>query len=687
MTGRPFRLGRLLRPSHIAAFGGGWAEQVVDQCNKMGFDGDVWPVHPSKETVHGRKCYRSVDDLPCAPDASFVGVNRNLTPSILTRLSERGAGGAVCFASGFAEAEKEDQTGAELQAELLKAAGEMPFLGPNCYGLINFLEGAPIWPDQHGGKVCGSGAAILTQSSNLAINISMQARGLPISYLVTSGNQASVTQCEVAKELLDDDRVTAIGLHIESLSPASHYEELADFARRRRKPIIAIKAGSSPEAREAAVSHTGAMAGSDAYASALFKRLGIARVGSISVLIEALKILHVGGPLAGRNVCSLSCSGGEACLMADAAEPTSLRFGELKPSQTEKLREALGPMVHLANPLDYHTYQWGNEPALRRIFSAMLSGGYDFGFLVMDFPRADRCADAQWEPAANAIEQSCRDTGIRTAVVSCLPENLSETWSERFMERGIVPLHGIPEAIEAAEAAAEIGECWAAPKPPPIQKVQSNAGPIRTMDEAEAKTALKAHSVPVPYGATAPDAAAVADAAERIGYPVVLKALAFQHKTEANAVAVNLASRQAVETALAAMPDENGFLVEQFITDPVAEMLIGAMRESEGQGLMLTVGAGGVWTELMADAQFLLLPTTRGEVEAALKRLRIWKLLAGYRGGKAADVDALVTAAMSLADFALARADNLIEAEINPYLALPSGGFAVDALIREVENE
>lgn len=264
MIARQSRLGRLLRPRHIAAFGGGWAEQVVEQCNRMLFDGEVWPVHPSKEFVQGRKCYRSLDDLPCAPDASFIGVNRNLSPSILAGLSKRGAGGAVCFASGFAEAEKEDRTGSELQADLLAAAGDMPFLGPNCYGMINFLDGAPIWPDQHGGKGCDTGAAILTQSSNIAINISMQARGLPVAYLVTSGNQASVKQTEVAKELMDDERVTAIGLHIESLSSVSQYEDLAKHARMRRKPVVAIKTGISLEAREAVVSHTGAIAGNDA---------------------------------------------------------------------------------------------------------------------------------------------------------------------------------------------------------------------------------------------------------------------------------------------------------------------------------------------------------------------------------------------------------------------------------------
>ena len=687
MIARQSRLGRLLRPRHIAAFGGGWAEQVVEQCNRMLFDGEVWPVHPSKEFVQGRKCYRSLDDLPCAPDASFIGVNRNLSPSILAGLSKRGAGGAVCFASGFAEAEKEDRTGSELQADLLAAAGDMPFLGPNCYGMINFLDGAPIWPDQHGGKGCDTGAAILTQSSNIAINISMQARGLPVAYLVTSGNQASVKQTEVAKELMDDERVTAIGLHIESLSSVSQYEDLAKHARMRRKPVVAIKTGISLEAREAVVSHTGAIAGNDAYAAALFERLGIGRVGSIPTLIEALKILHVGGPLSGKNICSLSCSGGEACLMADAAESTSLHFGALAPAQAAKLRDALGPMVHLANPLDYHTYQWGNEQALRKIFTAMLSGGYDFGFLVIDFPRTDRCTDAEWEPAARAIEQSSHDTGARIAVVSCLPENISESWSERFMKRGIIPLHGIVEAVAASETAAQIGERWRLSNPLPVRQVRKVSGPVRTFDEATAKSALRAYGIPVPHGAAVDNAAAVVGAAERIGYPVVLKSLAFQHKTEANAVAVNLDGREAVKSVLSTMPTGGGFLVEQYIAGAVAELLIGTTREAEGQGLMLTVGAGGILTELVEDAQSLLLPTTRADVEAALKRLRIWKLLAGYRGGKPADVEALISTAMSLAEFALAHADTLIEVEINPFLAMPSGGFAVDALIREIAND
>lgn len=686
MISRSSRLGRMLRPRHIAAFGGGWAENVVEQCNLMGFDGEVWPVHPEKRQVQGRKCYRGVDDLPCAPDASFIGVSRSLTPAVLERLSARDAGGAICFASGFAEAGLEDKRGADMQVGLVKAANGMPFLGPNCYGMINFVDGAPIWPDQHGGKRCDSGVAILTQSSNIAINISMQARGLPVAYLITVGNQASVRQADVARELLDDSRVTAIGLHIESFSRASDYESLADAARNCGKPVVAIKAGSSAEAKEAAVSHTGAMAGSDAYASALFRRLGFARVQSIQVLIEALKILHVGGPLGGRKICSLSCSGGEACLMADAAAATGLRFPALKPAHARALRAALGPMVHLANPLDYHTYQWGDEAELTRIFTAMLSGGYDFAFLVIDFPRTDRCSDADWEPAANAVASSSAATGVRAAVVSCLPENLPESWSERFVGKGIVPLHGVDEALAAADAAAAIGEHWNRPRHPPLALASGGSGRVRTLNEPEAKAALGKHGVPVPTGIAAANDAEAFDAADEIGYPVVVKSLGFEHKTEAGAVAANLADRASVAEALKRMPKKGGYLVERHVAGAVAELLIGATREGDGQGLMLTLGAGGVMTELMADTRSILLPASGEEIEEALRSLRIWKLLGGYRGGRPADVGALVAAVGSLAAYAAERADALVEVEINPYLALPEGGCAADALIREHEH-
>ena len=191
-------LSRLLRPKSIAVVGGSWSRSVVEQCVRMQYQGDIWPVHPTLDEVHGYKCYRSVDELPAAPDATFIGVNRHLTVDLVKRLSMRGAGGAVCFASGFSEAAAEDEASVELQSQLLNAATGMPIIGPNCYGLINYLDGALLWPDQHGGKRVPHGVAIITQSSNIAINMTMQRRGLPIAYVMTAGNQAKVSIADMA---------------------------------------------------------------------------------------------------------------------------------------------------------------------------------------------------------------------------------------------------------------------------------------------------------------------------------------------------------------------------------------------------------------------------------------------------------------------------------------------------------
>ena len=224
-------LSRLLRPKSIAIIGGGaWCRSVLGQLRKADFPGKIWLVHLKGGEIEGLAVHTSISDLSEAPDASFVGINREATIDVVAALSGMGAGGAVCFASGFAEV----ADGHDLNARLLAAAGDMPILGPNCYGMINAIDGALLWPDQHGLARVEGGVAILTQSSNIAINLTMNRRGLPIAYVVTCGNQAQTTQAEIAAGLLDDPRVTAIGLHIEgfgdyevSLAPMSE-ENLSD---------------------------------------------------------------------------------------------------------------------------------------------------------------------------------------------------------------------------------------------------------------------------------------------------------------------------------------------------------------------------------------------------------------------------------------------------------------------------
>ena len=678
-------LDRLLRPKTIAVFGGKEARRVIFQCDKMGFAGEIWPVHPKEDEIYGRKCYRSVADLPSAPDAAFVGVNRNLSVEIVRQLSERGAGGAICYASGFLEAQSELSDGADLQAELVKAAGKMRIIGPNCYGLVNALDGALLWPDQHGLIKVEKGVAILTQSSNIVLNLTMQTRGLPIAYIMTAGNQAQTGLSEMAIAALEDPRVTALGLHIEGIDSIEALERLAQRSRELKKPVVALKVGKSEAAQKATVSHTASLAGNHAVSTALLRRLGIGQVSSLPVMLEALKLLHVYGPLSSYEVSSMSCSGGEASLVSDTAVGRKVHFRALKDFQLKPMRESLGEMVTLANPLDYHTFVWGNLERQTAAFTAMMAGGYALNMIILDFPRADRCTYEDWWITVQAMQNASRaNQGVPAAFVASISENMHEDVAFKLMEMGMVPLCGIDEALSAAEVAADIGAAWAAPAPAPLLKTPLAEGESETLSEADAKRALAAHGVPVPAGVTAETPEAIADAAEKLGLPVALKGLGVAHKTEAGAVKLNLASRAAVLEAAKGMAHvAKGYLAERMVAKPVAELIIGATHDPVA-GPVLTVGAGGILVELIEDAALLPLPTTEADIRAAVSGLKIAKLLNGYRGQAKGDMEALVKTVSAAAAFVTAEAGRLEELDINPVMVLPEGQGAVaaDALIR-----
>ena len=688
----PRTLERLLRPRTIAAIGGKEAAEVIRQCDRLGYDGEIWPVHPTREEIAGRRAYKSVADLPGAPDAAFIAVNRHLTIEVVRALAARGAGGAVCYASGFREAGSEDAEGDSLQAALVEAAGAMAMLGPNCYGMINYGDGALLWPDQHGGQRLQAGTrgvAIVTQSSNIAINMTMQRRGLPLAYVMTAGNQAQTGLSDLALGLLDDPRVTALGLHIEGFDSLDGLEAVAAKARELNKPVIAMKLGRSAEARAATLSHTASLAGSDAAADAFLRRLGIARMNSIPAFLETLKLLHVTGPLAGYALSSMSCSGGEASVMADAAEGRRVSFRALTPAQIKPVKATLGPLVTVANPLDYHTFIWGDEPAMTATFAAMVGIGFDLNLLVLDFPRGDRCSDAEWWPTLRAFAAALKTHNAKGAVVASLPENLSEDQASEILKLGIVPLGGIDDALTAAEAAADIGAAWRQPLPLPVLTAPENgSGPTQTLDEADAKALLARHGVPVPEGRRADSIEAAVAAAEALGFPVALKALGIAHKTEAGAVRLNLATAKAVRSAASdLLPLGRGLYVEAMIGKgkdgaAVGELIVGLTREPPF-GLVMTLGSGGILVEILRDSVILPLPVRRQEIEDALAGLRAAPLLNGYRGRPKGDLIATVDAIEAVQRFALDHKGSLLELDINPLIVCAEGhgAFAADALI------
>ena len=680
------QVARLIRPRSIAVIGGREAARVAEQCDRMGFDGAIWPVHPTRGTVAGRTAYRSVAELPAAPDAAFVAVNRHATVDTVATLARMGAGGAVCYASGFLEA----NDGGALHNALVEAAAGMPVVGPNCYGLINFLDGVPLWPDQHGGRRLGPkerGVAIVSQSSNIGVSLTMQQRGLPVAYLVTAGNQAQLGISGLARSLLDDERVSVIGLYVEGFDSVAGFEALAREARERAVPVVVIKTGRSARARSANLTHTASIAGSDAGADAFLRRLGFARVHGIPELLETLKLLHVHGALGGARVGAMCCSGGETAVLSDTVQDTGLTFPDLAPEHAAAVRATSHPLVTVANPFDYHTFSWGDEAALTDTFTAFARGGFDATMLVLDFPRTDRCDDADWEAAVDAFGRAMDSTAGTGVIAATLGENLPEGRAAQLIERGIAPICGVREAFTAIECAAAIGDAWrSVPGGPLVGNECLSTEPV-LLDEATAKARLAEYGLRIPRGAVARSGDEAVAVAASLGGPVAVKALGIAHKTERGAAKLGLREPGEIrDAARALLALGNRVLVERFEAGVVAELIVGLHRDPQ-LGLLLTVGSGGIFVELAADSITLLLPVAESEIRAALSGLRCAPMLEGWRGREPADVDATVAAILAIAAFADAHRDRIEELDVNPLGvgARGHGAVALDALIRTRE--
>ena len=677
-------LRRLLHPQQIAIIGGQEAAMVIRQCDKIGFGGDIWPVNPRRAQMEGRPCYPSVADLPGSPDAVFIAVPRAATIEAVAALVELGAGGAVCYASGFAEIGGE---GVALQEKLKAVMGGLALVGPNCYGILNYLDGVALWPDEHGGRRVARGAAIIAQSGNIGISLTMQQRSLPLAYLISTGNQAGVMMHEYIEALLEDDRVTAIGLHIEGLSDVSAFSRVALKALAQGVPIVVLKSGGSALGRQMALSHTSSLAGADGLYDALFDRVGVMRVQTLPQLLEALKFLSVIGPLPGNHIASISCSGGEAALMADLAEVMGLPFAPLQESQREGLAAVLGERVTPDNPLDYHTYIWGDEEAQFRCFSAMLGGSQDITIKVLDYPRPDLCDPTAWANTARAFSRAVVECGARGAVVSTLQENLPEEARETLLSQGIAPMQGLEECLIAVRGAAQIYQTRQhCVEIQPLDCPRQNDGPVViTLNEAQSKQLLGRYGIASPQFAVCTASEAI-QAAQKIGFPVTVKVLTEKiiHKSDVGGVQLNLRDPQAVRQAVTRMQGlSDYFLVEAMAPRPVAELILGLIRDPQF-GLVLVIGAGGLLVELLQDRTTLLFPINRAGVEQALASLRMAPLLDGYRGYPRADKAAIIEAVLGLARFAEDYAGDVVEVDINPVFVLPEGQgvMAVDAIVR-----
>jgi len=405
--------------------------------------------------------------------------------------------------------------------------------------------------------------------------------------------------------------------------------------------------------------------------------------------LETLKFLSGVGVLPGNTIGSMSCSGGEASMIADCADSVGLDMPLLSDQSVTELDDILGPKVPLSNPLDYHMYAWGDHDKLTACFTAMLKNRFACTMLVLDYPPGETANTEKWEIAEQALTDAIAATGQCAVIVSTLLETMPANVRTRLKAVDITPMQGLEECLYAIRAAALIGEArQRVATIKPLLEPVAITGEACALDEWQSKRALARYGLQVPEGKQCNHDEAV-KAAEALGYPVVLKALSAElaHKSELDAVAVDLGDGAAVAKATTVMAEYfDRFLVEKMAGPTVAEIIIGVGRD-DTFGLTLLVGAGGTLVELLDDTASLLLPADRYEIEAAIRKLKVAKLIEGFRGGEMGDFDAIVDAVIAVAAYAVDNNATLAELDVNPLIVMPSGAIAVDAYIRTISGD
>ena len=683
---------RLLKPRHIVFIGGRYAIIAIDEARRRGFDGEMWAVNPKRSDLAGVPCVASIEDLPIAPDAVYLAIPASDVVEALRSLALLGAGGVVCFSAGFKEAGNTQD-----EKDLVVATGDMALIGPNCYGLINYIDNSALWSFEHGGWSPGYGAAIITQSGMFSSDITMSQRSLPLAYMVSAGNQAVLGQEDFLEFFVDDPLVRAIGLHIEGLQDVPRFESAALKALSKGIPVVVLKTGSSTIGSELTISHTGSLSGSAELYEALFARTGIISVSNPSQFLETLKFLCVVGAPKSKNLVGFTCSGGGATMLADYAEKIDLSFLPVDPVQEIELAALLPKIATVSNPLDYTTPIWGQEdltyPVFSKAISAVEAGS---AVLVQDYP-AEGLDNSKvfYQRDAIAFARATKESGLPAAICATIPENMDIETRQLLISKGVAPMQGIHETLNAISDSAE----WSQNRvrilldiPRPLSP-NLRVGQQVMVSEPEGKSWLLANDFAVPQGKVTSGQNLGAVASE-LGYPLALKMVSpyLPHKTEAGAVVLNLSdAASAIQASIKMQADvvsynpqaaTDQFLLEAMSPKPLAELIV-TLRRDPQFGIALVLGSGGILVELVADAVTLLLPLSPHDITRAIKKLRVIGLLNGFRGGLQADLEKISLQIYRLCIAYTKHQDEIAEIEINPLFIYSDQVCAVDVLVHK----
>ena len=654
------------------------------------FAGDIFPINPRVSEIEGIRCFESIAALPDAPDVAMILLGAARTVDAVRELSARGTKNAIVLASGFGETGEE---GRARQAQLIDAAGSMRILGPNTIGLVNVSDAIPL--SASGALAAGSflkgPVGVVSQSGGIlgALLSRAAARGIGLSKLVATSNEADLEIADFIDYLAGDAATKVIALYIEAIRHPEHFRRAAEKARAAGKSIVALKIGRSAAGALAAASHTGAMAGSDRTYDAFFRDLGIIRAQTFSDLIDIPCALATQPVLKGRRVAILTSTGGAGTLVADSFGLTGFDAPAPDAETIARLVAAM-PEGHGSldtNPIDV-TLAGLQPDVLKGCIKALLeSASYDALTVIVGSSSV-----ANPELISNAIQAAGTETG--KPVLAYVSPHAPDA-AARLTKQG-TPAFNTPEAVAAA-----LGALWIAGRP--LEAPGDPSAPLvvdvpdawqGSLDENKAKALFARFGIPVVGEKVVASSAEAEKAAGTFGGKVVLKILSstITHKSDVGGVAVGLdaasvgaaldAMRATVTEKAGVAPD--GFIVQEMAPPGGFELILGVHRDHLGP--VLLVGMGGVTAEIMKDTVIRLLPPGSGLSEAQalslVKELKCWPLLDGYRGRPKLDVAALVKAVVAFTRMVAHLGPRLREAEINPLFVLPgdAGVCAADAV-------
>jgi len=676
-------LKKLFRPKSLALVGGYWADFVYDGNKTIGYKGKVWHVNPSRKSSKSKRYYKNIKDLPEVPDCVYLAVSRDQTVKLIKDISDMGVGGTVCLASRFSELNSKE--GTNKTNELIRNASKMPFLGPNCYGFINYLDRISVWSDQVAGKPTKKGVAIICQSGTIGNTISFNNRSLPIGYIISLGNQSQITIEDAINYALDDKRVTAIGIYAESFPNTEKLINVFKKSRLKRTPIALVKVGRSKTASKTILTHTGSLSGKEDIYNSLFQRMGVARCNTLGELCEILKLFHTHGVLNNDKISIMGPSGGDMAMIGDVAETLSLNFGKIPPRIKNDLKKVNHPSVIISNPFDLQTYNWNDPKQLEKTFKLIFKTNFGLNALMLDFPNIEDCDTAEWDAIVDKFIKSSK-VKKNGAVISSLSDTLPKYLREKCLKSGVVPLQGMSESLLAISNSIKIAKAWRScidikiPKNIPNIKKKT-----KTYSEYESKLMLNKFGIPIPKSLITNKKNLLRDY-KKIEFPLVAKINSNKifHKTEINGVITNINSEKELKQRTNKLKDN--ILIEKMITDNIFEMIIGIKNDNQF-GPRIILGAGGIYTELFKDTTILLLPLNKKIILQEIKKLKFSKILFGFRGKKGGDIKSLINIILKIAKFAEKNSDKVSEVDINPLIVCKKGKgvFAVDALIHYFE--